>query len=156
MKDKNIPEITHSFADFGLHPDILASVLAAGYSSPTPIQAQALPPVMDGRDVMGAAQTGTGKTAAFSLPILHRLMPLANSSASPARHPVRALVLTPTRELAVQVADSIELYAKKTPLRSTVVYGGVDIAPQRDLTTWVRSVDRYARGVCLIISSSVM
>lgn len=132
MKETNTSEVNHSFADFGLHPDILASVLAAGYSTPTPIQAQALPPVMEGRDVMGAAQTGTGKTAAFSLPILHRLMPMANSSASPARHPVRALVLTPTRELADQVANSIELYAKKTPLRSTVVFGGVDIGPQRE------------------------
>lgn len=132
MKEKNTSEVTQSFADFGLHPDILASVLATGYTRPTPIQAQALPPVMDGRDVMGAAQTGTGKTAAFSLPILHRLMPLANTSASPARHPVRALVLTPTRELADQVASNIELYAKKTPLRSAVVFGGVDITPQRD------------------------
>lgn len=132
MTEKNTTEVIENFADFGLHPDILASVLAAGYTRPTPIQAQALPPVMDGRDVMGAAQTGTGKTAAFSLPILHRLMPLANTSASPARHPVRALVLTPTRELADQVANSIELYAKKTPLRSAVVFGGVDIGPQRE------------------------
>src|SRR5690606_14796090 len=95
-------------------------------------QAQAIPKVMDGRDVMGAAQTGTGKTAAFTLPILHRLMPFANSSASPARHPVRALILTPTRELADQVAESVASYSKDAPLRSTVVFGGVDIGPQRD------------------------
>src|SRR3546814_6602893 len=74
----------------------------------------------------------TGKTAAFTLPILHRLMQFANTSASPARHPVRALILTPTRELADQVADSVPTYAKFTPLRSTVVFGGVDIGPQRD------------------------
>ncbi len=119
------------FKEFGLHPDLLRAVLEAGYEHPTPIQAQALTPVINGSDVMGAAQTGTGKTAAFSLPILHRLMPLANSSASPARHPIRALILTPTRELADQVAHSVELYAKYTPLRSAVVFGGVDIQAQK-------------------------
>src|SRR5690606_2258956 len=103
-----------------------------GYTTPTPIQAAAIPLVLDGRDVMGAAQTGTGKTAAFTLPILHRLMPLANSSASPARHPVRALILAPTRELADQVYNSVAEYSKHTPLRSTVVFGGVDIGPQRE------------------------
>ena len=81
---------------------------------------------------MGAAQTGTGKTAAFTVPILHRLMPLANASASPARHPVRALILTPTRELADQVYESVKRYSKQTPLRSAVVFGGVDIGPQRE------------------------
>src|SRR3546814_865721 len=91
-----------------------------------------MPIVMGGRDVMGAAQTGTGKTAAFTLPSLHRLMALANSSASPARHPVRALILTPTRELADQVAESVAKYRQGTPLRSAVVFGGVDIGPQRD------------------------
>src|SRR3546814_6053729 len=121
-----------TFADFGLYPQLLQAVVEPGYTTPTPIQAQALPAVMAGRDVMGAAQTGTGKTAAFTLPILHRLMPQANSSASPARHPVRTLILTPTRELADQVADSVTTYAKFTPLRSTVVFGGVDIGPQRD------------------------
>lgn len=120
------------FADFGLHPDILRAVTESGYTTPTPIQAQALPVVMDGRDVMGAAQTGTGKTAAFTLPILHRLQPLANTSASPARHPVRALILAPTRELADQVYDSVVAYSRHTALRSAVVFGGVDINPQRD------------------------
>lgn len=123
---------TPDFSDFGLHPSILQAIVETGYTTPTPIQAQALPAVMDGRDVMGAAQTGTGKTAAFTLPILHRLLPLANTSASPARHPVRALILTPTRELADQVADSVTRYTKFTPLRSAVVFGGVDINPQRD------------------------
>ncbi|NYT65187.1 DEAD/DEAH box helicase [Alcaligenaceae bacterium] len=123
---------TANFSDFGLHPSILKAVAATGYTTPTPIQAQALPMVIDGRDVMGAAQTGTGKTAAFTLPILHRLMQFANTSASPARHPVRALILTPTRELADQVSDSVLKYSKDTPLRSAVVFGGVDIGPQRD------------------------
>ncbi|NLC35842.1 MAG: DEAD/DEAH box helicase [Alcaligenaceae bacterium] len=111
---------------------MLQAITETGYTSPTPIQAAAIPLVLDGRDVMGAAQTGTGKTAAFTLPILHRLMPLANTSASPARHPVRALILAPTRELADQVHQSVAQYSKHTPLRTTVVYGGVDIAPQRD------------------------
>lgn len=125
-------DLPPDFSSFGLHPDLLSSILAAGYTTPTPIQAQALPAVMDGHDVMGAAQTGTGKTAAFSLPILHRLMPFASSSASPARHPVRALILTPTRELADQVGASVKLYCKNTPLRSAVVFGGVDMNAQRD------------------------
>lgn len=135
MTDTTNPHIdtpAATFSDFGLHPSILLAVAATGYTTPTPIQAQAIPIVMDGRDVMGAAQTGTGKTAAFTLPILHRLMQFANASASPARHPVRALILTPTRELADQVSDSVIEYSKSTPLRSTVVFGGVDIGPQRD------------------------
>lgn len=131
MKEKNT-DIVPSFSSFGLHPDLLSSILATGYSTPTPIQAQALPVVMQGRDVMGAAQTGTGKTAAFSLPILHRLMAFATTSASPARHPVRALILTPTRELADQVGASVKLYSKNTPLRSAIIFGGVDIRVQRD------------------------
>ena len=98
-----VPAIS-TFAEIGLHPALLQAVSDTGYITPTPIQAQALPSVMAGNDVMGAAQTGTGKTAAFTLPILHRLMQHANSSASPARHPVRAFILTPTRELADQVA----------------------------------------------------
>lgn len=121
-----------TFSEIGLHPALLQAVLDTGYTIPTPIQAQAVPLAMAGQDVMGAAQTGTGKTAAFTLPILHRLMAFANSSASPARHPVRALILTPTRELADQVADSVKRYSNLTPLRSTVVFGGVDINPQKE------------------------
>jgi len=96
----------------------------------TPIQEQAIPVVLSGRDVMGAAQTGTGKTAAFSLPLLQRMMKHENASTSPARHPVRALVLLPTRELADQVAQQVAAYAKFTDLRSTVVFGGMDMKPQ--------------------------
>src|SRR5258706_99596 len=118
------------FADFGLAPEILRALSDQGYVHPTPIQEQAIPIVLQGRDVMGAAQTGTGKTAGFSLPIIQLLLANANSSASPARHPVRALVLTPTRELAVQVAENVKAYAQHTPLRSTVVFGGMDMKPQ--------------------------
>ncbi|NBT98917.1 MAG: DEAD/DEAH box helicase [Betaproteobacteria bacterium] len=101
-----------------------------GYSVPTPIQAQAIPVVLQGEDVMGAAQTGTGKTAGFALPILQRLMAHANTSVSPARHPVRALMLAPTRELADQIYVNVRDYAKYTPIRVAVVFGGVDIKPQ--------------------------
>ncbi|WP_194724413.1 DEAD/DEAH box helicase [Noviherbaspirillum malthae] len=118
------------FEDFGLSPDILRALADQGYVHPTPIQAEAIPIVLQGRDVMGAAQTGTGKTAGFSLPIIQLLLAHANTSASPARHPVRALILTPTRELADQVADNVKAYSRHTPLRSTVIFGGVDMAPQ--------------------------
>jgi len=119
-----------SFAELGLVPDLLRAVADAGYTTPTPIQAQAIPVILAGKDVMGGAQTGTGKTAGFALPILQKLAPMANVSPSPARHPVRALILTPTRELAVQVEESFRTYGKYTNLRSTVVYGGVDIKQQ--------------------------
>ncbi|MDR2173611.1 MAG: DEAD/DEAH box helicase [Burkholderiales bacterium] len=119
-----------SFTELGLCPEVLKAVEEAGYTTPTPIQRQAIPVVLAGHDVMGGAQTGTGKTAGFTLPLLHKLMPHANTSPSPARHPVRALVLTPTRELAIQVEASVQTYAKYTGLRSTVVYGGVNIKQQ--------------------------
>ena len=120
------------FDTLALDPKLLRAVADAGYLTMTPIQARAIPLVLQGRDVMGAAQTGTGKTAAFSLPLLQRMMRHENTSASPARHPVRALVLTPTRELADQVAANVKSYAKHTSLRSAVVFGGVDIKPQTE------------------------
>ena len=110
------------FSDLRLSEPILRAVASEGYSVATPIQAQAIPVVLAGRDVMGAAQTGTGKTASFSLPIIQRLLPQASTSASPARHPVRALILTPTRELADQVAANVQSYAKHTALRSAVTF----------------------------------
>jgi superfamily II DNA/RNA helicase len=120
----------HDFEHFGLDARIVDAVKAMGYTTPTPIQSKAIPIVMQGKDVMGAAQTGTGKTAGFALPIIQRLLPQANTSMSPARHPVRALVLAPTRELADQVADNVKRYIAGTPLRCAVVYGGVDMDPQ--------------------------
>src|SRR5881398_1691488 len=119
-----------SFEELGLRPELLRAVAEAGYTTPTPIQAQAIPLILAGKDVMGGAQTGTGKTAGFALPILQKLLPSANVSLSPARHPVRALILTPTRELAIQVEESIRTYGKYTGLRSTVVFGGVNISTQ--------------------------
>ncbi|HXU43660.1 MAG TPA: DEAD/DEAH box helicase [Burkholderiales bacterium] len=118
------------FAQLGLIPPLAQAVADLGYEKPTPIQEQAIPLVLAGRDLMAGAQTGTGKTAAFALPILQGFAPQASTSTSPARHPVRALVLTPTRELAVQVYESFRDYGKHLPLRSTVVYGGVDMNAQ--------------------------
>ena len=124
------PPATITFADFGLDPLIQKAVAEQGYNTPTPIQAQSIPHVLAGRDLMGAAQTGTGKTAAFVLPIIQKILRHASNSASPARHPIRALVLTPTRELAVQVAENAANYSKHTDLRAAVVYGGVDMKEQ--------------------------
>ena len=124
------PMLPMAFAQLQLAEPLARAVAEMGYESMTPIQAQAIPVVLQGRDVMGAAQTGTGKTAAFSLPLLQRMLKHENASTSPARHPVRALVLLPTRELADQVAQQIKLYAKYTHLRSAVVFGGIDMKPQ--------------------------
>ena len=118
------------YSDLALAEPLKRAVADMGYENMTPIQAQAIPVVLAGQDVMGAAQTGTGKTAAFSLPLLQRLLQHENASTSPARHPVRALVLLPTRELADQVAQQVKMYAKYTQLRSTVVFGGIDMKPQ--------------------------
>src|SRR5512144_2836339 len=119
-----------TFDSLGLSADLVRMVAEEGYETPTPVQAAAIPLVLAGRDVLAAAQTGTGKTAAFTLPILDRLRPHANTSFSPARHPVRALILVPTRELAVQVDESVRTYGRTVPLRSTVVYGGMPMDPQ--------------------------
>ena len=119
-----------TFESLGLSADLLQTVKEEGYTEPTPVQAQAIPFVLAGRDVLAAAQTGTGKTAAFTLPILDRLRSHANTSFSPARHPVRALILVPTRELAMQVDESVHTYGRTVPLRSTVVYGGIPMDPQ--------------------------
>jgi superfamily II DNA/RNA helicase len=118
------------FDTLPLDPKLLRAVSDSGYTAMTPIQAKAIPIVLAGQDVMGAAQTGTGKTAAFTLPLLQRMLKHENASASPARHPVRALVLAPTRELADQVANNVKTYARHTLLRSTVVFGGIDMKPQ--------------------------
>jgi ATP-dependent RNA helicase RhlE len=119
-----------TFKSLGLSADLLGVVAAEGYETPTPVQLAAIPLVLAGRDVLAAAQTGTGKTAAFVLPILDRLRKHANTSFSPARHPVRALILVPTRELAMQVADSVHTYGRTVPLRPAVVFGGIPIEPQ--------------------------
>ena len=118
-----------SFESLGLRAELLSAVAEKGYTEPTPIQRQAIPPVLAGRDLMGGAQTGTGKTAGFTLPLLQRLM--AAEKPGKGRRSIRALVLTPTRELAAQVSESIVTYGRHLPLKSTVVFGGVSINPQK-------------------------
>lgn len=115
-----------SFAELGLAEPLLRAIAEQGYATPTPIQQQGIPAVLSGRDLMAAAQTGTGKTAGFTLPLLHRLL----GGKRPAANHVRALVLTPTRELAAQVGESVRDYGKHVPLSSAVVFGGVSINPQ--------------------------
>ncbi|WP_020210148.1 DEAD/DEAH box helicase [Gilvimarinus chinensis] len=117
------------FAELGLAPEIQQAVAEQGYETPTPIQAQAIPAVLQGKDVMAAAQTGTGKTAGFTLPMLERLSQSAAKGKQPGNQ-VRALVLTPTRELAAQVGDNVAQYSRYLPIKSTVVFGGVKINPQ--------------------------
>jgi ATP-dependent RNA helicase RhlE len=150
------PEAAVSFSDLKLVPEVLHAVRDAGYTHPTPIQQQAIPLALAGRDLIGLAQTGTGKTAGFTLPIIHNLLtaPLASSDGKPA-HRVRVLVLTPTRELAAQVEESFRKYAKYAELRVVPVYGGVGLEPQsRELRRGVdvviatpgRLIDHIDRG----------
>ena len=129
-----------SFASLGLSTQILKAVANKGYDTPSPIQAQAIPAVLEGKDVMAAAQTGTGKTAGFTLPLLERLSKGNKASAKQ----VRALVLTPTRELAAQVGESVETYGKNLPLKSAVIFGGVGIGPQ---------ITKLNRGVDILVAT---
>ncbi|MGE0948351.1 DEAD/DEAH box helicase, partial [Bordetella pertussis] len=117
-----------SFADLGLADSLLRAIADTGYTAPTPIQAQAIPLVLQGGDLLAAAQTGTGKTAGFTLPILHRLMQTKPAARKPGRP--RCLILTPTRELTAQVAESVQTYGKYASLSSMVMFGGVNINPQ--------------------------
>lgn len=113
-----------TFEELGLAQPILRAVTAEGYHTPTPIQAKSIPPLIEGRDLLGSAQTGTGKTAAFALPILHRLT-AAGNPAPGSRRNIRVLILAPTRELASQIGESFRVYGQHTPLRSAVIFGGV-------------------------------
>ncbi len=131
-----------SFESLGLRAEILRAVSEKGYSVPTPIQIQAIPPILEGRDIMGGAQTGTGKTAGFTLPLLQRLMSPTKPTAG--RRPIRALILTPTRELAAQVGESVETYGKYLPLKSAVIFGGVSINPQKQ---------KLIRGVDILVAT---
>ena len=118
-----------SFESLGLQPALLRALAALGYETPTPVQAEAMPLILAGRDLLAGSQTGTGKTAAFTLPLLQRLFPAGQRPAS-ATARVRALVLTPTRELAVQIHESVRAYGKHLPLKSAQVFGGVGMQPQ--------------------------
>ncbi len=131
-----------SFDTLGLSTDILRAVSEQGYTDPTPVQAQAIPAVLQGGDLLAGAQTGTGKTAGFTLPLLQRLSETPASGNG--RRPVRALILTPTRELAAQVGESVSTYGKYLPLRSAVIFGGVKIGPQ---------ITRLRNGVDILIAT---
>lgn len=130
-----------SFESLGLHAEILRAVSELGYTQPTPIQQQAIPAVLSGGDLMAGAQTGTGKTAGFTLPLLHRLMDAPPASG---KRPIRVLVLTPTRELAAQVEENVREYSRYLPLRSMVMFGGVGMQPQ---------VEKLRRGVDILVAT---
>lgn len=130
-----------SFDSLGLSAELLRAISEQGYTKPTPIQSKAIPVILQGRDVLGGAQTGTGKTAGFTLPLLQRLM---QNPATKGRRPVRALVLTPTRELAAQVGASVENYGRHLPLRSSVIFGGVKINPQ---------IQKLRQGVDILVAT---
>ncbi len=133
-----------SFDTLGLAEPLLRAVNEYGYTTPTPIQAQAIPLVLSGVDVMGGAQTGTGKTAGFVLPMLHRLMAQPAVRDAKGRLPIRALILTPTRELAAQVEESVKTYGKYSKLTSMVMFGGVGMQPQ---------IDKLRRGVDILVAT---
>ncbi|HLW74977.1 MAG TPA: DEAD/DEAH box helicase, partial [Gammaproteobacteria bacterium] len=132
-----------SFSSLGLTAELVRAVADQGYTEPTPVQARAIPVVLAGRDLQAAAQTGTGKTAGFTLPLLQRLQASPGPSGGH-RHPVRALILTPTRELAAQVAESVQTYGKHLRFSSVVIFGGVNINPQ---------IDKLRRGVDIVIAT---
>ncbi|MFN7618808.1 MAG: DEAD/DEAH box helicase, partial [bacterium] len=133
--------MSKTFDSFGLNPALLQALASEGYTTPTPIQAQAIPDVMAGKDLLGIAQTGTGKTAAFALPILHRLA--ENKKAAP-RRSARVLVLAPTRELVSQIAENLGEIGKQTRIRHTMIYGGVGQRPQ---------IAALTRGVHILIAT---
>ena len=133
-----------NFEELKLAPAILKAVLELGYETPTPIQQQAIPAVLEGKDLLGGAQTGTGKTAAFVLPILQRLTMSRSATNKFGGTGIRALVLTPTRELAAQVEESVRVYGKYLQLSSTVVFGGVGMNPQ---------IDRVKRGIDVLVAT---
>ncbi len=130
-----------SFSTLGLSAELLRAVSEKGYGEPTPVQCQAIPVILEGRDILAGAQTGTGKTAGFALPLLQRL---SGQSQGAARRAIRALILTPTRELAAQVEESVRTYGKHLPLKSTVIFGGVGFTPQ---------VETLRRGVDILVAT---
>lgn len=133
-----------SFESLGLIPPLLKAIHEVGYTEPTPIQAQAIPAVLSGGDLLAGAQTGTGKTAGFTLPLLHKLALQLEKNGTGAKRPVRALILTPTRELAAQVEECVRSYGKYLPLRSLVIFGGVGMNPQ---------IDALRRGVDILVAT---
>ena len=138
------PHPQMQFTDLGLAEPLLRAVQEQGYDTPTPIQAQAIPQVLKGGDLLAGAQTGTGKTAGFVLPMLQRLMAVPSKKDARGRTVIRCLILTPTRELAAQVEESVRTYGKHVPLTSMVMFGGVGMSPQ---------VDRLRKGVDILVAT---
>jgi ATP-dependent RNA helicase RhlE len=132
------------FTDLGLAEPLLRAIADQGYDTPTPIQAQAIPAVLNGGDLLAGAQTGTGKTAGFTLPMLQRLMAVPSKKDARGRIAIRALILTPTRELAAQVEESVRTYGKYLPLTSMVMFGGVGMQPQ---------IDKLRKGVDILVAT---
>ncbi|HBO68852.1 MAG TPA: DEAD/DEAH box helicase, partial [Deltaproteobacteria bacterium] len=128
MAEQTTSKERNPFEGFGLRPELLRAVAEKHYTTPTPIQEKAIPFVLEGKDLIGCAQTGTGKTAAFALPILHRLLGTPRNGNG--RRPIRVLVLTPTRELASQIAENFDEYGRHTGLKTAIVFGGVSQHPQ--------------------------
>jgi ATP-dependent RNA helicase RhlE len=126
-----MPPLSLSFANLGLSPAIVRALQEEGYTTPTPIQAQGVPAILEGRDVLAAAQTGTGKTAGFTLPLLQRIS-LIDFARQNSKSKIRVLILTPTRELAAQVEESVRTYGKYLDVKSMVMFGGVNINPQKE------------------------
>ena len=133
-----------TFEELNLAPAIVQAVREQGYDAPTPIQAQAIPLVLQGCDLLAGAQTGTGKTAAYTLPLLHRLTQTTGSRNQWGGQAIRALVLTPTRELAAQVEENVRSYASHLDIKSTVIFGGVGMKPQ---------IDRIKKGVDVLVAT---
>ena len=131
-----------TFKELGLIPAILRTLEEQGYKKPTPIQQQSIPILLKGRDLLGCAQTGTGKTAAFAIPIIQHLSAPHNEPAG--RRKIKALIITPTRELATQIADSFTVYGKYTNLKNTVIFGGVKQRAQ---------VDALRKGVDILVAT---
>jgi ATP-dependent RNA helicase RhlE len=138
------PSVHMQFTDLGLAEPLLRAIRDQGYDTPTPIQAQAIPAVLKGGDLMGGAQTGTGKTAGFTLPMLHRLAAAGSKRDARGRVVIRALILTPTRELAAQVEESVRTYGKYLPLTSMVMFGGVGMQPQ---------IDKLRKGIDILVAT---
>jgi ATP-dependent RNA helicase RhlE len=130
-----------SFADLGLSPKLMKGLEQSGYTAPTPIQVQAIPHIMKGRDIMGLAQTGTGKTAAFGLPLLHRLLDIGHP---PGPRKVRSLILAPTRELVSQISDNLTVYTKGTPVKVVMITGGASI---------FRQSEKLAKGADVLVAT---
>jgi len=133
-----------NFTDLGLAEPLVRAVREHGYEIPTPIQLQAIPQVLKGGDLLAGAQTGTGKTAGFVLPMLQRLMAVPSKKDARGRIAIRALILTPTRELAAQVEESVRTYGKHVPLTSMVMFGGVGMQPQ---------IDKLRKGVDILVAT---